>query len=329
MNQRLRSLAALALVLCAACSSKESTSTSDSAKKKVVIGLVAKSQSNPVFQAAYAGAKAAALELSSKYGVEISIDWQTPPDENPQKQAEAIEQLARSGVLGIAVSCSDANTCTAAIDKAVELGSTVVCFDSDAPHSKRLAYFGTDDEACGIAVMKELAIAMGDKGSIAILAGNQTAPNLARRVEGVKSELAKHANMKLVDDGVFYHPETPEQAAEAVARAESTHPDIQGWAMIGGWPLFTRGALHWKPGDVKVVAVDALPAQLDYLESGHVDVLLAQDCFGWGHRSVELLLAKLLDKKDPPNARSIDPLRRVTKADAKSVADQWKSWLQK
>ena len=33
------------------------------ADKNVVIGLVAKSQSNPVFQAAYAGAKDAAKEL--------------------------------------------------------------------------------------------------------------------------------------------------------------------------------------------------------------------------------------------------------------------------
>src|SRR5690242_19037770 len=84
-------------------------------KRKVVIGLVAKSQSNPVFQAAYAGAKAAARELGPEYNAEVTIDWQTPPDEDAQKQAEAIEQLARSGAEGIAVSSSDANTLTPAI----------------------------------------------------------------------------------------------------------------------------------------------------------------------------------------------------------------------
>ena len=46
--------------------------------------------------------------------------------------------------------------------------------------------------------------------------------------------------MKLVADGVFYHQETPEQAAEAVNTAQTTNPEIQGWAMIGGWPLFTQ-----------------------------------------------------------------------------------------
>ena len=34
--------------------------------------------------------------------------------------------------------------------------------------------------------------------------------------------------------------------------------------MIGGWPLFTADALKWPAGTVKVVSVDALPAQLNY-----------------------------------------------------------------
>src|SRR5262245_38095481 len=87
--------------------------------RTITIGLVAKSQGNAVFQAAHAGALAAARELGPQRGVEVVIDWQTPPEEDPQKQAQAIEQLARAGVQGIAVSCSDANTLTSAIDKAV------------------------------------------------------------------------------------------------------------------------------------------------------------------------------------------------------------------
>jgi len=295
--------------------------------RKITIGLVAKSQSNPVFQAAYTGAKDAAKELGAKYGVEVVIDWQTPPDEDAQKQAQAIEQLARAGAQGIAVSCSDANAVTPAIDKAIQLGSVVMCFDSDAPKSKRLCYYGTDDVTCGTLVMRELAAILGDKGKIAILAGNQSAPNLQMRVKGVMDELAKHPGMTRIEDGVFYHPETPEQAAEAVNRAQSTNPTIEGWAMVGGWPLFTKNALKWEPGTVKAVAVDALPPQLAYLESGHVAALFAQDCYGWGAKSVEILLAKIIDKKDPPSDRIIDPLTKVTKDTAAAFAAKWKKWL--
>ena len=298
-------------------------------KKKIVIGLVAKSQSNPVFQAGYAGAKDAAKELGPKYGVEVEIDWQTPPDEDAQKQAEAIEQVARGGAQGIAVSCSDANTCTPAINKAVELGSVVMCFDSDAPRSKRLCYYGTDDITCGKLVMMELARAMNDKGIIAILAGNQTAPNLQKRVQGVKDELKNHPNIKLIADGVFYHPETPEQAAEAVNTAQSTHPEIEGWAMIGGWPLFAKNALKWAPGSVKVVSVDALPAELGYVRGGYVAALFAQDCYGWGYKSVEILLNKIVKGESPKDVRIIDPLTKVTKDNVGAIGKNWDKWLKK
>jgi ribose transport system substrate-binding protein len=299
------------------------------APKKITIGLVAKSQSNPVFQAAYAGAKDAARELGPQYGVDVVIDWQTPPDEDAQKQAEAIEQLARGGAAAIAVSCSDAGTVTPAIDKAAQLGTVVMCFDSDAPRSKRLCYYGTDDAVCGQKVMAELAQIMGKKGTIAILAGNQTAPNLQKRVAGVKEELKKYPDMKLLPDGVFYHPETPEQAVEAVNTAQTTNPGIQGWAMVGGWPLFTKNALRWPPGTVQVVAVDALPAQLSYLESGHVQTLFAQDCYGWGYQSVKILLDKVVKKQDPKEPRIIDPLTRVTKENAGEFRKKWDKWLGK
>ena len=302
-------------------------SAPESSKRTIVIGMVAKSQSNPVFQAAYTGAKDAAKELGDLYDANIEIDWQTPPDEDAQKQAEAIEQLARRGVDGIIVSCSDANAVTPAINKAIELGTPVMCFDSDAPQSKRLYYYGTDDITCGKTIMTELAKIMGEKGTIAILAGNQSAPNLQNRTKGVMEELKKYPDMKLLENGVFYHEETPEQAAEAVNRAQSTNPDIQGWAMIGGWPLFTKNALKWNPGDIKVVAVDALPPQLSYLESGHVQTLYAQDCYGWGFKSVDILLRKILKNEEPASPRIIDPLTRVTKETAKEYGQKWDKWL--
>jgi ribose transport system substrate-binding protein len=300
-------------------------------KKKITIGLVAKSQSNAVFQAAYSGAKDAAKELGDKYNADITIDWQTPTDEDAQKQAEAIDALARGGAQGIAVSCSEANTVTPAINRAVAAGAIVMCFDSDAPRSKRMCYYGTDDDTCGKTVMAELAKSMDDKGTIAILAGNQSAPNLQARVKGVRDEMKNHPNIKELNDGngVFYHPETPEDAARAVQSAQTTNPGIQGWAMVGGWPLFTKNALKWQPGSVKVVSVDALPAQLPYVQQGYVEALYAQDCYGWGHKSVEILLEKIVNGKDPESKRIIDPLTKVTKENADEYGKKWDKWLGK
>ena len=296
-------------------------------ERTVTIGIVAKSQSNPVFQAAHQGALDAARELGPQYGVSVNIDIQTPPQEDAQKQAQAVELLARKGVEAIAVSCSDANAMTPAIDKAISAGAVVMTFDSDAPRSKRLCYYGTDDVSCGKLVMKELAAIMHDAGKVAILGGNQAAPNLRNRIKGVKDEAASHPGIAIVD--TFYHQETPEQAAATVQREQAAHPDIQGWAMIGGWPLFTRDALKWAPGEVKVVSVDALPPQLGYLESGHVAVLLAQDCYGWGYKSVQILLDKVVKSRDPAESRIVDPLTRVTKDNVADFGKKWDKWLGK
>jgi ribose transport system substrate-binding protein len=301
----------------------------EAAKKKVLIGFIAKSLSNDVFQAAQAGAQDAAKELGPKYGVDVALEIRTPNDEDPTKQAEAVEALARRGAQGIAISCSEANTVTPSIDKAVSRGVNVMCFDSDAPNSKRFAYYGTDDKVCGEKTVDVLAKAMDEKGTIAILAGNQSAPNLQARVEGAKEALKKYPNMKLNNPGVFYHAETPEKAAEAVQNAQNANPGIQGWAMIGGWPLFTADALKWPPGSIKVVAVDALPAQLVYVKNGYVVALLAQDCYGWGTKSVEILLDKIVKNQSPPEVKVIDPLTLVTKENVDSYGENWKKWLKK
>ena len=296
-------------------------------KRRVVIGFIGKALTNDVFQAAQAGAQDAARELGPKYHVDVQLEVRTPNEEDATKQAEAVEALTRQGAEGIALSCSEANTVTPAIDQAAGKGVAVMCFDSDAAESRRFAYYGTDGKTCGQRVMDELAKTMGEKGTVAILGGNQSAPNLQSRVAGVKEAIAKYPHMKLNDPATFYHAETPEKAAEAVAAAQNANPGIGGWGMIGGWPLFTADALKWPPGTVKVVSVDALPAELNYLRDGHAQVLLAQDCYGWGSRSVETLLEKIVNQQSPAQAVMIDPLTRVTRDNVDEYAKNWDQWL--
>src|SRR5262245_18115118 len=68
------------------------------AVKKYEIGVIAKSNSNPVFIAAKTGAEDAARDLSKKYNAEIKINWRTPNNEDAQQQAQYVEQLASLGV---------------------------------------------------------------------------------------------------------------------------------------------------------------------------------------------------------------------------------------
>ena len=102
----------------------------------------------------------------------------------------------------------------------------------------------------------------------------------------MKQEAAKYPGIKIVD--TFYHIETPQDAAAEVMRVQNAYPQIQGWAMIGGWPLFTQTLLtDLDPKKVKIVAVDGLPAELAYVEKGLAPVLLAQPTYLWGYVSVQ------------------------------------------
>jgi ribose transport system substrate-binding protein len=299
--------------------------TEPAPKKTYEFGVIAKSQSNPVFQAARTGAEDAAKELSKKYGIDVKINWRTPNNEDAQQQATYVEQLASQGVDGIAVSCSDGKVLKGAIDSAVGKGVDVVTFDSDSPDSKRFAYYGIDDAECGREVMRQLAKAMHDEGVVAILAGHQNATNLQARARAIKEEAAKYPKIKVKD--TYYHEETAAAAAAMVQQIQSTNPDITGWAMVGGWPLFTKNSLDGVYEKAKIVSVDHLPVELDYVKSGQVQALIGQDCYGWGHESVMMLFNKVHDNKKPEKVINNFKLQVVTKDNVAEFEGIWEKWL--
>ena len=326
-------LAAVALfsVALAACGGGDSSAPAGStpgtgapAGRGLKIAMIAKSSTNPVFLSARTGADVAAKELSQKHGIPIEIAWLTPPAEDGQVQAQRIAQAVNEGASAVLISCSDAGKVTGAINDAVGRGVPVMTFDSDAPQSSRFAFYGVDDIKTGEAVMRELAPLMNGKGKVAILAGNQNAPNLRSRVAGVKQEAAKHPGITIVD--TFYHIETPQDAAAEVIRVQNAYPEITGWAMIGGWPLFTQTLLSdLDPKKVKIVAVDALPAELAYVEKGLAPVLLAQPTYNWGYVSVQKIVEKVHLKQDVPQIIPME-LVRVSKENLGTWARQLKTW---
>ncbi|MBM3831716.1 MAG: sugar ABC transporter substrate-binding protein [Verrucomicrobia bacterium] len=297
------------------------------AQKNYAFGMIAKSQGNPFFEAARSGANDAARELSAKHGLKIKIDWRTPNEEDAQKQVELLEQLVLGGCDGIIISCSDANKLTDAINKAVQQGVPVVTFSGDAPASKRFLALGIDDFKCGEQTFEELARLLNGKGVIAAIDGNPTAANLQRRAAGFRSAASKHPGIKLLD--IYYHKETPQDAVAKIEQVMQANPDITGWGLLGGWPLFTDNALRWSPGTIKCVCVDALPQQLAYVRSGHVPLLLSQDVYGYGYRAVEQLVNKLHLKKHPAQAIDNTPLTPVTKENVDAFAKNWEKWLPK
>jgi ribose transport system substrate-binding protein len=319
-----RPLVALASLALAACSSDSKPADSANPGKTFTIAMIAKSSTNPVFLSGRQGAEDAADSITKATGVTVKIDWLTPPNEDGAIQAQRIAEAANSGANAILLSASDAGKVLGAVNEAVERGVPVMTFDSDVPGSKRFSFYGGDDELMGRQVMDELAKQMNGKGKVAILAGNQNAPNLQNRVKGAKDAAAKYPGITIVN--TFYHAETPQDAAAEVTRAQNAYPEIQGWAMIGGWALFTKALLtDLDPKKVKIVSVDALPAELPYVDRGLAPVLFAQPTYLWGSVSVKTIFDHVYNKQEVPAHVQMD-LVRVDKSTLGNWARQLKAW---
>ncbi len=296
------------------------------AESSLRIAFIAKSYANPVFRAAHRGAQDAARKFSSE-GIPVEVLVLTPTGEDPEQQAERIGMAVEQGAQAIAIAASDTAAVTKAIEEAVGKGVAVMTFDADLPESKRFAHYGADDAKTGEMVIDELALLIGGTGKVAVLAGNPDAPNLQRRVAGVKKAAERHAGIEIV--GVFHHVERPTDAAEEVLKVNEAHPDLKGWAMVGGWPLFktylSSGVLRdLKSRNLKVVAVDALPEQLVYVDEG-VAVLLAQPVYEWGTVSIKTIVDKLHFKKDVSGSIPME-LVRVSGENLGEWARQLQDW---
>ncbi|MBL4591519.1 MAG: substrate-binding domain-containing protein [Phycisphaerales bacterium] len=306
----------------------DSTSASSStAETTFNIAVIAKSNSNPVFLAAKTGAMDAGKRLTETLdGVTINIQWQTPPQEDAQLQAQYVEQLVASGIDGIAISVTDANTLNGVLRDAVNKGVVVVTFDSDAPESGRMAYYGVDDKEAGKEVMRQLALQLDGNGVVAVLTGNPAATNLNARVKGVQEEADNHDGITIKQVYSFM-PETATEAVAKMQQVQIANPDITGWALVGGWPLYTDNALDGIYENAKIVSMDPLPLPLQYAMKGQVQVLVGQPYYGWGEKSVEMIVDKLNFDRSPASDMIFADFDIVTSEHAEEYAKQWAKWL--
>ena len=163
-----------------------------------------------------------------------------PASADQLKQKEILESFITQRVDGIAISALNGDFLTETINRAIDAGIPVVTWDSDAPKSKRIAFYGVDDLASG-RIMGEQAIKLlNGKGKVAIIT-SLGATNLQSRLDGVKEALAKAPGIEIVE--TYDIKEDSVRCAEIIATGTRRYPDLAAWISVGGWPVFTRNAL--------------------------------------------------------------------------------------
>ena len=299
-----------------ACSGGGDKAGSSGGAQKLRFAVIPKSLDLPVFNYAKIGAERAAAALGN-----VEIIWRAGETADQLRQKEILESFITQRVDGIAISCLNGDFLTETINRAVDSGIPVVTWDSDAPNSKRQAFYGVDDFASG-KILGEQAIALlKGQGEIAILT-SLGATNLQRRLDGAREALSKAPGIKIVE--VYDIKEDPVRVPEIIATATARYPELDAWISVGGWPVFTRNALAGiDPAKTKFISFDTIDPALDLLREGKVQVLLGQKYFGWGEEPVKLLY-NIKQGKMPPSPIIDSGVDVVTRETVNSYETQWK-----
>lgn len=280
--------------------------------------IIPKALHIPVFDYARTGAERAAKQLGG-----IEIIWRGPESTDEIRQKEILESFIAQRVDGIAISCLNGDLLTDAIDRAVTSGIPVVTWDSDAPKSKRQAFYGVNDIEGGRALGDGLAALLGGRGRVAIIT-SLGADNLQKRLEGARAALKAHPDMTIVEE--FDVKDDAVRVAEVIASASQRYPDLDGWLSVGGWPVFVRNALDpVDPARTKVVAFDTIPPAPDLLRAGKVQLLVGQKYFGWGEESVRLL-NDIVHGHPPTEVFHYSGIDVVTQDNLDAYLEQWRRW---
>jgi ribose transport system substrate-binding protein len=258
-----------------------SNGANPAAPQRLRFMVIPKAIDLPVFNYAKVGAERQAKEYGN-----VDIIWSGPTSADQLKQKEILESAITQKVDGIAISTLNGDFLTETINKAMDAGIPVVTWDSDAPKSKRIAFYGVDDFKAGQILAAEAIKLLGGKGRIAMIT-SLGAYNLQRRLEGVNDGLKAAPGIKVVE--TFDIKEDSVRAQEIMASATNRYGDLDAWISVGGWPVFTRNALAPVPKSTFVVAFDTIQPAPELLKEGKVQILIGQKYFGWGEEPVKLL----------------------------------------
>ncbi len=295
---------------------RSETPPATTATRELRFAIIPKALDIPVFNYAKIGAERAAAELGN-----VRVEWRAPDTADQLKQKEILESFITQRVDGIAIAALNGDFLTDTINRAIDQGIPVITWDSDAPKSKRIAFYGVDDFESGKILGQETIKLLNGKGTVAIIT-SVGATNLQRRLDGAKEALATAPGITIVE--IYDIKEDVVRCAEIIATGTRRYPDLSAWIAVGGWPVFTRNALAAvDPSKTKVLSFDTVESGLALLREGKVQVLLGQKYFGWGSESVKLLHG-IKNGRMPPSPIINSGVDIVTKDNVDQYAEQWK-----
>jgi ribose transport system substrate-binding protein len=271
---------------------------------------------------ARAGCNEAAKELGN-----VEVDFRITASGGSAEQTEILNDLVAKGIDGIAVSVDDPDNQVQFLNK-IASQTLLICADSDASASKRVAYLGTDNEAAGEQAGNMIKECLPNGGSIMLFVGHSDAQNAVERAAGIKKSLAG-SNIQVID--IRTDDTDPVRAQKNAEDTLVKYPDIS--CLVGLWNYNGPAILNavrsaGKIGQVKIVCFDDEADTLSGIASGAIYGTVVQNPFEFGKEAVTMMDKYLGgDTNVFDNGKIYIPTREIKKDDVAAYQEEQKKIL--
>jgi ribose transport system substrate-binding protein len=289
-RRRLVGTVALALLLAACGGNDEGGGGGGDAERQYKLTLIQGVKGDQFYVTMQCGAQEAAKAAGA------TLDVTAPDEFDASLQTPVVNAVVAKKPDAILVAPTDTQAMIPPLTQAKAAGIKLVFVDTTTENGAELAEseIASDNEEGGREAARTLAELTGGKGSVLVINVKPGISTTDARAKGFEEEIKKTPGLKYI--GQEYSNDKPEIAASKATAALAAHPDLVG---IFGTNLFSaegaatglRSAGASKK--VKIVGFDAGPKQVEDLEQGVVQALIAQKPADIGKAGVEQAIAAL------------------------------------
>lgn len=232
-------------------------------------------------------------EEAKKHGMEVDV--QAPQQFDPSMQTPIVNAAVAKQPAALLIAPTDAKALIPPLVQAqqsdIKIGLVDTTLEDD---SLAVTSVSTDNEAGGAAAADALAELVGEKGKVLVIAFKAGASTSDARQKGFEDQIKNHPDIEYI--GAKVNDNDPAKAASIVSAALSANPDLTG--VFATNQFAAEGAATGlrqanASGRVKIVGFDAGPVQVEQLEQGAVQALIAQKPYEIGVTAVENVVASM------------------------------------
>lgn len=238
------------------------------------IALIQGTATDSFYVTVACGAEAEARRLG------VELDVQGAPTFDVATQTPILTSVIARNPDAIAIAPTDSTAMINPLRQAVDAGIEVVLFDTSLDDTSFVtASVTSDNTEGGREAARALAAQVGEQGKVVIIGGTPGVTTADQRIAGFTEQISTYPGITFL--GV--QPSAPGGGAAEAARLTtatlSANPDLAGvFAISTPAGDGANNAIRdsGKSGQVKIVGFDAGPAQVEQLETGLVQALVAQ-----------------------------------------------------